>query len=94
MQPGAGKKASGLVALLLTPARARAHVAEKLGARWAILADSLIVGGALGLIAALAVDAPGEAKLGIFAGALVLGAAAGLAVGAFRAPKQENDTQP
>lgn len=94
MQAGAKKKASGLVAVLLTPVRARSGVAEKLGVRWAILADSLIVGGVLGLVAALALNAPGEAKLGVFAAAIVLAAIAGLVIGRKAAPKQETDIQP
>ena len=96
MQAGARKKASGFVAFLLTPVRARSQVVEKLGARWAVLADGLIAGGTLGLIAALAINVSGEAKLGIFAGLVVLGSFAGLMVGARRKaqPKQEIDTQP
>jgi hypothetical protein len=96
MQPGAKRKASGLVGFLLTPFRARSHIVDKLGARWAILADSLIVGGALGLIAALAFDLPGEARLGIFAGLVGLAGVAGAAIGAMRKarPEPEKDTQP
>lgn len=96
MQPGAKRKASGLVAWLLTPLRARSHVVDKLGARWAILADSLIAGGALGIVGALAFDVSGEARLGIFAGLVVLAGIAGIVVGARRKPPSErqNDTQP
>jgi hypothetical protein len=96
MQPDAKRKASGLIGLLLTPLRARSHIAEKFGERWAILADSLVVGGGLGLIAALALDVSGEARLGIFAGLVVAAGIAGIAVGAKRKarPLQKNDTQP
>jgi hypothetical protein len=96
MQPGAMRKASGLVALLLTPLRARSHIVEKLGRRWAVLADSLIVGGALGLIAALAFDVSGEARIGIFAGVAVLAVIVGMAIGLQRKKpsNQQNDTQP
>ena len=96
MQPGAKRKAAGLIGLLLTPFRARSQIVEKLGTRWATFADSLIVGGALGLIAALAFDVPGEARLGIFAGLIVTAGIAGITIGALRKaqPEQENDTQP
>jgi hypothetical protein len=96
MQPGARKRASGLVGLLRTPFRARSRIVDKLGPRWAILADSLIVGGALGLIAALALDVSGETKLGIFAGSLALAGIAGVALGLRRkaSSDQQDNTQP
>lgn len=96
MQPGARKRASGLAGVILTPFRARSHIVDKLGARWAVLADCLIAGGVFGLILALALDVAGETKLGIFAGSIVLGALAGLVLGAKRKAQTEHDhnTQP
>lgn len=96
MQPGRKRKASGPAAWLLTPLRARSHIVDKLGVRWAILADSLIAGGALGIVGALAFDGSGDAKLGIFVGLVVLGGIAGIVLGARRKPlsKRQNDTQP
>jgi len=84
MAPGAKSKASGVVGLLLTPFRARAHITEKLGTGWAIAADSLIIGGALGLLFALILDVPGEARLGIFAGLIALAGIVGAGIATLR----------
>jgi len=95
-ETGARKPASGFSRLLLVPFRARAHVAEKVGPGWAIAADVVILGGGLGLVAALVFDVSGEARLGIFAGLLVLAAIVGVFIGAKRKtrPEHQNDTQP
>lgn len=95
-EQGARKPASGFTRLLLVPFRARAHIAEKLGPGWAIAADVVILGGGLGLLAALVLDVPGEAKLGIFAGLFLLAAIAGVLIAVLprRAAKREHDTQP
>ena len=94
--PDAKIKASGLKGLLLVPFRARAHITEKLGPGWAIAADAILIGSALGLFLALVLDVSAEAKLGIFAGAVALAAISAIAIGARRKPhpKQPDDIQP
>jgi hypothetical protein len=96
MEPGAKRKASGLLGFLLAPLRARSHITEKLGPGWAIAADTLVVGGALGLVTALMSDVSGEARLGIFAGVIALAVLAGIVIGIRRkrAPKPRPDAQP
>lgn len=96
MAPGAKKRASGFSRFLLVPFHARAHIAGKLGPGWAIAADVVILGGVLALFAALVLDVSGEARLGVFAGLLVLAAIAGVVIVAKRKTRQEqqNDTQP
>jgi hypothetical protein len=96
MTPDAKIKASGLKRLLLVPFRARDHITGKLGPGWASAADAIIIGGALGLLLALTLDVSGEARFGIFAGAIVLAAIFAIAIGARRRPqpKQRDDTQP
>lgn len=81
---------------MLVPFHARSHIAEKLGRGWAIAADVVILGGGLALVAALAFDVSGEAKLGIFAGLLLFAAIAGGFIAAKRKtrPEQQDDTQP
>jgi hypothetical protein len=95
MASGAKRRASGIAGWLLTPFRARARITEKLGPGWAIAADSLSIGGALGLLSALILDVPGEARLGIFAGLIALAGIAGAAIAMLRKerPEHENDTR-
>ena len=94
--PDAKIKASGLKGLLLVPFRARGHITEKLGPGWAIAADAILIGSALGLFLALVLDVSAEAKLGIFAGAVALAAISAVAIAARRKPrpKQPDDIQP
>jgi len=96
MAPDAKVKASGLKRLLLVPFRARDHIIEKMGPGWAIAADAIIIGGALGLFLALVLDVSGEARLGIFAGAIAVATTSAIAIGALRKPrpKQRDDIQP
>jgi hypothetical protein len=96
MAPDAKIKASGLKRLLLVPFRARDHIAGKLGPGWAIAADVILIGCALGLFLALVLDVSAEAKLGIFAGAIALAAISAIAIGALLKPRstQRDDIQP
>jgi hypothetical protein len=96
MAPDAKIKASGIKGLLLVPFRARGHIAEKLGPGWAIAADAILIGCASGLLLALVLDVPAEAKLAIFAGAIAVAAISAIAIGILQRPrpKQRDNIQP